>query len=215
MINIHEILKSYGVEVPADKKTEFDKAVAENYKTVAEVDKINDKLTKEIADHKETKGKLDDTLKDFEELKTTNASKEDWEKKYNDLVETNRLEAEEKAKRDLETQERAEFDNYFAENKKEWNNPFIADGYFKKYQEAKALETNKTKMTADILHELTKDDATAFKTVQPVVKMPGVTPGLTGDLDKAQFDKMGYNERLKLYNENPELYKQFTESKGE
>lgn len=40
MKNIHEILKSYDIEVPADKKVEFDKAVLENYKTVAEVEKL-------------------------------------------------------------------------------------------------------------------------------------------------------------------------------
>ncbi len=40
MKNIHEILKELGIEIPADKKTEFDTAVNENYKTVAEVDKL-------------------------------------------------------------------------------------------------------------------------------------------------------------------------------
>lgn len=40
MKNIHTILTEYGIEIPADKKADFDKAVAENYKTVAEVEKI-------------------------------------------------------------------------------------------------------------------------------------------------------------------------------
>ncbi len=40
MKNIHEILKELGIEIPADKKADFDTAVNENYKTVAEVDKI-------------------------------------------------------------------------------------------------------------------------------------------------------------------------------
>lgn len=40
MKNIHEILKELGIEIPADKKADFDAAVNENYKTVAEVDKI-------------------------------------------------------------------------------------------------------------------------------------------------------------------------------
>lgn len=40
MKNIHEILKSYDIEIPADKKAEFDKAVLENYKTVAEAEKL-------------------------------------------------------------------------------------------------------------------------------------------------------------------------------
>lgn len=34
--------------------------------------------------------------------------------------------------------------------------------------------------------------------------------GNNGVITKAQFDKMGYSERLKLHDENPELYKQFT-----
>ena len=121
MINIHEILKGYGLEIPADKKADFDKAVSENYKTVAEVEKIREKLNKEIGEHEETKKTLEDTNKAFEELKNTNASKEDWEKKYNDLVEDNRIKAEEREQKELEAQERAEFDNYFADNKKEWN----------------------------------------------------------------------------------------------
>ena len=87
MLNIREILKNYGIEIPEDKKTEFDKAVIENYKTVAEVNKINDKLTKEINDHKETKKTLEDTNKAFEDLKNSNASKEDWEKKVQFYIE--------------------------------------------------------------------------------------------------------------------------------
>lgn len=180
MLNIHEILKGYGIEIPADKKADFDKTVTENYKTVAEVEKINEKLTKEINDHKETKKTLETTNKSFEELKNSNASKEDWEKKYNELVETNRKAAEEKEKLERETRERAEFDNYFAEQKKEWTNPLIADGYFNKYKEAKELEENKNKMMADILHGLTKDDATAFKGAQPIVTLKGASGGATG-----------------------------------
>ena len=34
MKNIFEIIKEYGLEVPAEKQKEFEKAVLENYKTV-------------------------------------------------------------------------------------------------------------------------------------------------------------------------------------
>lgn len=44
MKNIYEILKSFGIEVPEDKKEAFEKAVLENYKTVAEVNGISKKL---------------------------------------------------------------------------------------------------------------------------------------------------------------------------
>ncbi len=37
MQNIYDILGGIGLTVPEDKKADFDKAVNENYKTVAEV----------------------------------------------------------------------------------------------------------------------------------------------------------------------------------
>lgn len=39
MKNIYEILKEFGLEVPEDKKTEFDKLWKDNYRTKAEYDK--------------------------------------------------------------------------------------------------------------------------------------------------------------------------------
>ena len=36
MKNIQEILKEFGLEVPADKKADFDKAWKENYRTKSE-----------------------------------------------------------------------------------------------------------------------------------------------------------------------------------
>ena len=45
MKNIYEILKSFGIEIPEEKKADFEKQVAENYKTVKEVDGIKIKLS--------------------------------------------------------------------------------------------------------------------------------------------------------------------------
>lgn len=44
MKNIFEIMKEYGVEVPEDKKKDFEKAVLENYKTVSDYDTQAEKL---------------------------------------------------------------------------------------------------------------------------------------------------------------------------
>ena len=183
MTNIHEILKGIGLEVPEDKKAEFDRAVIENYKTVAEVENIKTKLNKANQELDETKETLDTTTKAFEDLKNSNASKEDWERKYNNLVEENCVKEENRAKEAQEAQARAEFDKYFSDNKKEWNNPFIADGYYNKFKEVKDLDENKGKLSADILFELTKDDATAFKTTTPIVTLKGSAGGLGGNTD--------------------------------
>ncbi len=41
-------------------------------------------------------------------------------------------------------------------------------------------------------------------------KLPGGEPDNKHGVTKEQFDKMGYQERLRFYNENPEAYKEFT-----
>jgi len=62
MKNIHEILKEYGMEVPADKKADFDKAWKENYRTKSEYDNA-------VTQRDNYKASLDDVntrLKEFE-----------------------------------------------------------------------------------------------------------------------------------------------------
>ena len=46
MKNIFDIMKEFGIEVPEDHKKDFEKAVLENYKTMADYDKQTEKLTK-------------------------------------------------------------------------------------------------------------------------------------------------------------------------
>lgn len=57
MKNIYEILKSYGIEIPEDKKEAFDKEVLENYKTVKEVDTLRNKLETVEGDKKAIEAK--------------------------------------------------------------------------------------------------------------------------------------------------------------
>lgn len=67
MKNIYELLKSIGVEVPEDKKESFDKALAENYKTIAEVNGINKKLQEAESDRDTYKSKYDADIKKRDE----------------------------------------------------------------------------------------------------------------------------------------------------
>ena len=67
MKNIYEIMKSFGLEVPDDKKEAFDKAVAENYKTIAEVNGINKKLETAETERDTYKTKYDDDIKKRDE----------------------------------------------------------------------------------------------------------------------------------------------------
>lgn len=66
MKNIFEILSSSGIEVPEDKKTELTKQIAENYKTVAEFDKVKNRLEVERDNYKDSLETAQNALKEFD-----------------------------------------------------------------------------------------------------------------------------------------------------
>ena len=99
MKNIYEILKSVGLEIPADKKEAFDKELLENYKTVAEVEGIKTKLTTAEQERDSYKLKYnsdikqrDNDLKDLQKkLKDAGGDNDKLEKLQNefDTLQTN------------------------------------------------------------------------------------------------------------------------------
>jgi hypothetical protein len=62
MKNIYEILKEYGLEVPEDKKADFDKAWKDNYRTISDYDKV-------VSQRDNYKTSLDDVSAQLEEFK--------------------------------------------------------------------------------------------------------------------------------------------------
>lgn len=107
MKNIFEIMKEFGIEIPKDKEKDFESAVLDNYKTVADYNKQTEKLNKANESIKanekamlELQGKLDDFKdvdvtelnKTISGLKEENARIEDEyrkkidERDFNDLV---------------------------------------------------------------------------------------------------------------------------------
>ena len=96
MQNIHEIMKKYGIEIPADKKADFEKDVAANYKTIAEHEKKLGKVEGERDNYAEQLKTAQETLKSFEgvdlatiqnELATWKTKAENAEKDYNAKLE--------------------------------------------------------------------------------------------------------------------------------
>lgn len=69
MKNIFEIMKEYGLEVSEDKKKDFEKAVLENYKTVADYDNQKEKLNKANETIKANDTALEDLKKQLEGFK--------------------------------------------------------------------------------------------------------------------------------------------------
>ena len=66
MKNIIDILKGIGIEVPEDKTADLNKELAENYKTIAEFDKVKQKLEAERDNFKTQLGTAQEALKGFE-----------------------------------------------------------------------------------------------------------------------------------------------------
>lgn len=64
MENIESILKKIGIEIPEEKKSDFDKAFNKNYKTVSEMDTVKENL-------KNANEQLKQRDADLEELKKT------------------------------------------------------------------------------------------------------------------------------------------------
>lgn len=98
MKNMIDICKDFGIEIPADKHAEFNKAVAENYKTVAEHEKKVNRLTDDLAAEKKRADEAVETLKGFEgkDFDAITRERDEWQRKHNELVETHQKEQEER-----------------------------------------------------------------------------------------------------------------------
>lgn len=74
MKNIFKIMEEFGLELPEDKKKDFEKAVNENYKTVTDYDKQKEKLTAAEDTIKVNDSALEDLKKQLEGFKDVDVS---------------------------------------------------------------------------------------------------------------------------------------------
>ena len=154
---------------------------------------------------------------DAERLKAAvskaNSEAAEWKKKHNALLseeqqkEAARLEAEKAIKDELKALRK---ENSITKSKAE----FLALGYDDKLagEAATALaDGDMAKFNAaqkSFIENVKKAERAAALANDP--KPPAGGSG-GAKITKEQFDAMGYSERLKVFNEQPELFKQFTE----
>lgn len=74
MKNIFDIMKEFGIEVPEDHKKDFEKAVLENYKTMADYDKQTEKLNKANDTIKTSDAAMKDLQTKLDEYKDVDVS---------------------------------------------------------------------------------------------------------------------------------------------
>lgn len=195
-------LEDLGVE-----KEVAEKIFAERSKEI-EADKAKrEKLETELKEKKES---LDNLSKEFEDLKSSNASAEEYKTKYEALVADNEAKEKQAEADRILAEKNADIEKRFAEcvGDKKFSHDAIRASYLKKFAEALESEEYKGKGDVDIFHALTKDDATAFTGVT-AVKLAGGTPQGNGTKYTSKEDIMAIKDRAQRRQaiaENPSLF---------
>lgn len=167
-------LEDLGVE-----KEVAEKILAERGREI-EADKAKrEKLETELKEKKES---LDNLSKEFEDLKSSNASAEEYKTKYEALVADNEAKAKQ-AEADRILAEKTENINKRFEavvGEKKFSHNAIKADYLKKFGEALELEENKSLSDEQVFHNLIKDDKNAFEGVTAVKLAGGRPTGING-----------------------------------
>lgn len=155
MQNIIEILKSNGIEVPEDKVATINKAVAENYKTVSEVEKKTSKLESERDSWKERAETAEETLKGFEgkDLNAMQKEIDDWKEKATKAESEYTAKMAEHEKQELLKEAMAEIE-FTSESARKAITTQIAEGV--------SVKNGKLIGFNDLLEDAKKNDASAF-----------------------------------------------------
>lgn len=206
MQKLIEMLQKYGIEIPADKQADIKKDLSEHYKNAAEYTKAIGKLETERDGWKKKAEDAEATLKGFEgvDLEKIRAELADWKKKAADAEETARKQLYE---RDFNDALKEKFDTI----------KFTSEAAKKAIMEevrgaGLTLKDGKILGLDDLIGQIRERDASAFVdegqqearqnaaqfTTQ---KNVGGTPG------KKSLKEMSLDERIKLKQSDPELYK--------
>lgn len=166
-----EILtKLFGEAVTDDALKQFNAELGKKFVAKADYNAKADKV-------KSLETELGTLNTEFDALKTANASGEDWKAKYEALQAEN-LAKEKQAEADRILREKTEnTNNRFntALGDKKFSHEAIREAYLKKFGEALENPEYQGKSDTDIIHALTKDDASAFVGVT-AVKLAGGRP---------------------------------------
>lgn len=205
MKNIIDICKDFGLEIPADKHAEFNKAVAENYKTVAEHEKKVNRLTDDLAAEKKRADEAVETLKGFEgkDFDAITRERDEWKTKHDNAVAAHQKEQEE---REFNEMLNAAIAESKGKNTKAITALLDLDALRKSKNQEKDIKSALDSLRTDNGY-LFEDNGGDPKFTDP--KGTGGKPMPTG-ITKEEFAKMSYKDRLKIFNENPKLYRELT-----
>lgn len=179
MKDIYTILGEFEITIPEDKKTAFDTAVRENYKTVSE----HEKVVRARDDYKSQLDTANNTISELEKNKGDTAALQAEIDTYKQ-EKADREKAEQEAAKDAGF--KARFEKLHGE--RTYTNDFTKNGVFAEFKDALGKPENEGKSDAEIFTALTKDRDGIFTNPNPGVNIPGV--GGTDQIDKAKIDSI-------------------------
>lgn len=155
MQNILDICKEFGLEIPADKQSDFNKKVAENYVTKAEHDKKLNRAESDRDTWKEKAESAEATLKGFEgkDLNAMQKEIEDWKEKATKAESEYNAKMAEHEKQELLKEAFADIE-FTSESAKKAIMAQIAEGV--------SVKNGKLIGFNDLLEDAKKNDASAF-----------------------------------------------------
>lgn len=209
MKNIHTLLEEIGFTVPDEKKADFDKAVAANYRTIAEVEKATaarDTYKSQLESANKQIGELSESVKALEGSNDTLKELQDKVAAY-EKAEIERKAAEQRAAEDAAL--KAAYD--VAVEGKAFVNDFTKSAIFDACKAELAKIENKGKGIAEIFTALTTDKAGIFANSNPALNYgPAQNLGDGGEMTKEAFDKLTLGEQFQFAKNNPADYERLT-----
>lgn len=182
-------------------KSIFPEATDEQLKSImdlngADVEKAKSKATALEAELKDKKADFDKLNGEFEALKASNASGEEWKTKYEAIVAENEAKAKQaEADRILKEKQENVLNRFNAVvGDKKFSHDAVKADYLKKFGDALENKDFEGKSDADVFHALTKDDASAFVGVTTVKLAGGRPQGVNGNHYATKKDIMAIKD---------------------
>lgn len=204
MKNIHEILKEYGLEIPEEKKADFDKVWKENYRTKSEYDNA-------VAKRDEYKASLDDVQAKLDGFKDVDVDdlKTQISTLTKELSDEKEARAKDAAKVELEKKVTSFFASVDEKGEKKYN--FLNEITENFYRDALMQELEKDSAKGKSIDEIfttliTGEDGKQKEGIFANPAEPGKAKftQIRKDLPKPG-SKLTPTELMKLKNENPNL----------
>lgn len=150
------------------------------------------------------------TLKsELSSLKENSKDGEDWKKKYEDL---DNLIKTEQAKKKAEDEDKILTNNIVSVfGNKKFTSDYAKNGFIQDIKNELNKPENKGKGISDLVTELSKSKKGVFAVENQVIETPSTNENVDNVITKDKFNKMSYNERLQLKQDNPDLFKKLNE----